>query len=432
MTYQITEAAYSIRLQDVIDVYLTRFATNFIKASTDLATGALNTYLQLSYCAVRDLNDNCVLENTPLQVTHYFGDNIPPSFESFSLDLSSNILSLEFTEEVKIGSLDPTHITLHNSSNVLESSYTLTGGASLSGPFNDGLVRLLLSRTDSANIKSIEYLATSEANTYISLTENTISDVAGNRVLPHNPTRVYTFTGDTSPPMLLRFDVDFQASQGILSLTFDEPVVTASFDVTRVAVQDKQSNPNVTWAVTGGYLSNENGMVMNITLTNSDLDQVRSILMSQSTLFITLNNNTVVDLNGSSNVPVSSENALEITFNYNPLVLSSFTIDMTQQILMLTFSESVNQSSLDIIHLTIQNSNAFPTELHTLQGAIGLLDENGRTMTVYFTIMDFNAIQSHTRLATQANNSFLSASELLIRSNNTGDPLTQINANNAI
>ena len=432
-SYQITDAVYSISLQDVIDVYLTRFATNFIKASTDLATGAFNTFLQLSYCAVRDLNDNCILENTPLQVTHHFSDNIQPSFQSFSLNLSSNILSLEFTEEVKIGSLDPTHITLHNSSNMSESSYTLTGGASLSGPFNDGLVRLLLSHIDSANIKSKEYLATSEANTYISLTENTISDIAGNPVLPHHLSdfnRVSTFTGDTAPPMLLRFDI--QISQGILSLTFDEPVVAASFDVTRIAVQDKQSNPNITWTLTGGYLSNENGVVMNITLTNSDLDQIRSILVSQSTLFITLNNNAVVDLNGSSNVPVSSETALEITFNYNPLVLSYFTIDMTRQILVLNFSESVNRSSLDIIHLTIQNSNAFPTELHTLQGAVAFLNENGRAMTVYFTVRDFNAIQSQTRLATQANNSFLSASELLIRSNITGDTLTQINANNAI
>ena len=87
------------------------------------------------------------------------------------------------------------------------------------------VLRLQLSNSDLNELKARSRLATSEADSYLSLTERAFTDVFGNRivaVLSSNASSVLNYTEDSSPPQLMSFNVDL--NQGQIVFRFSETV----------------------------------------------------------------------------------------------------------------------------------------------------------------------------------------------------------------
>ncbi len=72
------------------------------------------------------------------------------------------------------------------------------------------ILLLRMTNADLNQVKRRSRLATEEANTYVSMTENAASDTAGNLAVPvvsENATRVSNYTAESTPPQLLTYDM---------------------------------------------------------------------------------------------------------------------------------------------------------------------------------------------------------------------------------
>ena len=115
-----------------------------------------------------------------LQVSEFVPDVTLPSLQRFGLNLTTDTLTLYFSEAVDVSTLDSTQITLHSMQN--SSSVTLFGGfsPSLDGP----IVQIIIPTPELNIIKLNEDFATSAQNIFLSLTSATIMDTDGNDVIP--------------------------------------------------------------------------------------------------------------------------------------------------------------------------------------------------------------------------------------------------------
>lgn len=234
---------------------------NEIKRLRSLATSQSTTFLQISDLTIRDTSDNMVVAtNLSLLVVNYTADTTAPRLVSFSVDLSTDIVSFTFDETVNAATLDPTQLTFLSSpvSDPEEevTNYTLTGGEKLS---KDGTVLMLrLSFTDRNEIKRLTDLATSSDDLYASINESFVRDMNNNLVAGINttdPLQVDVFTPDETEPTLLRFELNMDTR--LLTLFFSETVNVSTLNI---SVLTFQSTPALMEGVTE-YHTLETGML---------------------------------------------------------------------------------------------------------------------------------------------------------------------------
>ena len=94
----------------------------------------------------------------------------------------------------------------------------------LATSLSNTVLRLQLSNSD---LKARFHLATSEADSYLSLTETAFTDVFGNHITAvpsSNASSVSNYTEDSSPPQLMSFNVDLNQGQIAIVFRFSETV----------------------------------------------------------------------------------------------------------------------------------------------------------------------------------------------------------------
>ena len=94
-------------------------------------------------------------------------------------------------------------------------------------------------------------------------------------------------------------------------------------------------------------------------------------------------------------------------------VLLSFDLDINNGVLRLTFSESVNSSSINSTQLTLQSSSvtSMLTSMYTLMddSSVPVIEESDGVVLVFtLTDVDLNNIKQIVSLATNENNTFIS------------------------
>ena len=232
-TYSLTNGSVISVEQATVEVQLTDFDLDNIKAILDLATNADNTFITIEEAAILDTSDNPVLALEALEaiaVTGITPDATRPELIGFDLDLDSSSLTITFSETVLPTSVTPSAITVQG----LESLELTAGNRSYfftltnlinTTSLSNTVLRLQLSNSDLNELKARSRLVTSEADSYLSLTERAFTDVFGNPVVPvlsSNASSVSNYTEDSSPPQLMSFNVDL--NQGQIVFRFSETV----------------------------------------------------------------------------------------------------------------------------------------------------------------------------------------------------------------
>lgn len=213
---------------------------NNIKRETELEN---NAFLSIASLTVVDMKTNPAQEILccNLSVGNFTPDFASPFLVAFDLDLTAETLTLYFSETVNVGTFNETGITLVDlDSNAM---YSLTNASVEHG--DEPFVTVNLTWVDLNAIKQIVTLATSEDNTMISLTNNTIQDMNGNvltsiGLLQAMP--VSNFTRDEVKPVLEAFDLDMDAST--LTLYFSETINTLSQHLGYITIQDGVNRTN--------------------------------------------------------------------------------------------------------------------------------------------------------------------------------------------
>ena len=186
---------------------------NLIKQDINFATNISNVFYSFTEYFLLDMADNPVIpvnNSNPFTFTVFISDNIPPTLDSFFIDLNSGTLSLTFSETVNTITVFSCTISLFNpnfSTTLTLSNYSIYA-------LNDSpQVRFNLSKTDLNSFKSslIE-------TTYVSLFVDNckIRDMSNNILIPISrgnaliSTHIYP---DITSPQLLSFNLNLNNSQ---------------------------------------------------------------------------------------------------------------------------------------------------------------------------------------------------------------------------
>ena len=420
----------------MIEIALSARDLNAIKAFTDLATSASDTYIIATQYTVRDMNNNPlsdISDDSALQVlsTGYTRDSTFPRLNTFELNLSTEQLILVFSETVQATSLDPTQITLQsriNSATAGTRIVRLTGGTTPQE--NSRTIVLQLSEDDANTIKRYTDIATSRVDTFLSLTANAVQDPVGNRVVAiadNDARQVGIVTEDSIQPRFQSFGLNLD--QRLLMLTFDETVDVSTFSITSVTLQDRQTRP--TQLVTLGALSSiesPDGTEVIIRLSNDDFNLLSStfpLATMETNTFISLEAGTVDDTNGNPSIEIPPSSALQITShvedNTRPS-LDSFDLDLDNGVLTLIFNESVNITSFDMTQLTLQSDRSGPSSTYTIIGGVPT-QRLSTTIDLSLLVSDLNAIKALPGLASLRSNTYLSITSATIKDMNDNNVL---------
>uniref|UniRef100_A0A1X7SG78 Uncharacterized protein n=1 Tax=Amphimedon queenslandica TaxID=400682 RepID=A0A1X7SG78_AMPQE len=288
-------------LKTSIQVYLTDSDVREIRLISTLALGASSTYISLLSGAFEDIAGNPVNATTTRFLVDTFPpDTTPPVLTSFTINMNEGTLTLTFDEVVSISSVDPLFITFHNNENetLVTSSYQLTGGDPSNE--NNDVITLTFSAIDFDKLKSLDSLATSINDTFISITSDFVTDLSSVQVAAVDRQKASNYTPDSINPFLVSYTLNL--TSGSLVMEFSEYVNTSTFMPQQVTILNEPvfiSPTRVHRTLTGGtQVPSEDLRIIELMLNDNDLNFIKEDLTFATSInntYITLTASTVLD-----------------------------------------------------------------------------------------------------------------------------------------
>ena len=404
----------------VITISLGPDDLNSLKLQTGLATNANNTFISFPNETIADMNGNlveAVPQTLPLQVDPFHADFVPPTLVRFDLNLTSETISLTYSEVVNASSIDITQFTLTAGPSSAFINRTLTVGANGSFAITaDGTeVTIFLGSNDLNEIKRISNLATSVNDAYLVFTSDAIRDMNSNPVISRpatNPIRIGLYSQDTINPVLSAFNID--VNQGLLTLEFSETVNSASLDVSRITLHsDPNGQANQSFTLTNSSLTmTSDGTRIVINISRSNLNSIKfltDLAQSPVSTYLSIDSGAIRDMNFNPVLPISEFDSIPVSTYISDEtgpVLESFELNLDAEVLTLNFDETVDISSLIPMFITIQSSLTSPRTLYNLsEGEV--LHDNSPRVQIQLDFHDLNQLKLDTDLATAFNNTFI-------------------------
>lgn len=383
-----------------------------------------STYLSAHAGAVEDVSGSPLLPidiANAVQASHISVDLIPPSLNSFSLDLNIGVLSLNFSEVVAPSTLNISLIYLQSSSSSSIMSQTIENSGIISTSNSTIVIQISLSELNAIKVET--ELGTQIADTYISFKRGLIQDLNQNLafgIASSDALRASMYLPDITPPYIVGFDLDMNV--GLLLITFTEPVDHSSFDQHQIEIQSSTSQPTSVvrlGKVTGPQFtdSSKDSPILIVPLLRSDLFELQrtEVASSLQTTFLALHSSVIADMNGNNVVAVSNSNALGVTTfieDASSPMIESFILDYTLEHLQLIFSEVVDLSTFLVNDFILQNKHYLDSDTLTFSltsnSTLLAMDFDGNVVDIEIGAEDFNAIKSFDNFATNLTNTFLS------------------------
>ena len=364
--YQLTGGIVESDNNYIITATLTTTDLNQLKINHELATSINNTYLSLTQFAVQDICGNNITSLPPdnaIQADYVINDNIQPKLMAFDLNMNIGTLTLFFSEAVNVSTLNISMITIQNTPTSPVLSYTLTGGDYDESP--TAVVVITLTDIDLNTLKKLTDLAITDDTTYISLPSESIRDIASDlpvcEIPPTDAQMVRVYTLDSTPPVLSSFDFNID---GDMIFCFDETVMADSLNPTAITLVDGPMG-NVSYNITGGLIPTEDSTKLILTLSNNDRNNIKRIVdlaISNDTTYISFTSGFIKDMNSNYINSINTSYPLQVS-NYTddttPPQLDSFSLDMDSSLLYLTFTETIDASSVDITQFILQEDTYY-------------------------------------------------------------------------
>ena len=415
-----------------ITINITTEDLNEIKVRDELAVSLNTSYIRVTRNVAADMAGNLLaLPPVPLQVDTITLDTSSPTLIVFGLDMNNGTIRLEFNEPVNISTINFTEITLQQDPTGIV-LYVLTGGMLLSVE-NDEVVQFQLLENDLNELKRLQ-IGSSQVTSYITFTSEMILDVAGNQVVPVTGRGAADYITDFTPPELIQFDLNLTSET--LDLEFSETVRAMSLDITYITLQNAQTMPSHTLTRVSSTNSSD-GTLITVNLGRDDLNVIKlltNLATSEDDTYLSYASATIEDMFGNNVVNRSELMPLQVT-NFTgdsiPPELEAFTLDLTNETLTLSFSESVNSSTFDPSAITIQGSQTLAAGTSFVTLTDGITGDNNFILEVMLLTADLNELKRLLDLATSRSNTFISITSDLIRDMN-GNAVVSIMNNTAL
>ena len=402
----------------VLVVYLLDDDTNYIKRFTNLATNESNTFISFSNLTLTDMNGNPVTSipaHNGSQVAEFTPDMTSPYLVYFEFNLTSEELYLVFDETVNINSFSATSLTLTSGPGENATTYELTGGEIIADQ-NDTTFSLILTTSDLNEIKKLEDLATSSANTFLLFDAALLTDMNNNYVTPilNESRQTSVFTPDMVEPQLLSYHLDLDV--GLLHLSFSETVRVSTLHPPSFTLQNLNDSSNVSYTLMNGSSLSSNGPEVTLIIHTLDLNNIKRLSMLATGVedtFLMIESTAIDDMNANNVTEIVSSDAQQaanFTEDSTSPTLVSFDLDLDTHILWLTFDETVNVSSLEAVNIALVNADTAEnvTSIHPLSTSDVLPDSmDDPVVPILLSRIDSNEVKRLTDLATNENNTFL-------------------------
>ena len=423
--YTLTSGSVASPDGPVITVNISKADLDQLKLNTDLATEVNNTQIEIIppptivSAGIRDMARNGIVQKR-LTATRVIPDAVNPELVSFAVDLTTETLTLSFSEPVNASSLVVSAITLqsdrqsthHHTLSPL--SYTSSG---------NGLTLVIrLAQTDLNALKLNESLVVGQNTTYLSMTSTVVKDMNSNpavAIRPENSLQATSFQNDTIRPRLLSYELDMNTARMVLH--FSETVDTSTLDITGITLQSSSdlATASAFRLRQRNLLSSADGTSVHLRIGQADLDELtaREIALSARTAFVLISNSTIRDMNNRAVLErISSLDALQIaesnfTIDSTRPSLLAYHLDLDADSLTLTFDESVRAQTINTTGITFQNAqnSSSANESFTLTAASTAPTQNSPVITISLGESDLNKLKQLDFLATRSGNTFLVA-----------------------
>ena len=338
---------------------------NEIKSLTCLATMQANTYISFGSTFIRDMNQNYInpiLVSFALRSDSFTPDSTSPQLLSFSLNLNIGTLMLQFDETVNASSLLVSRLILSNTSfNIFEQQFVVLTGASFYVIDSTEII-IFLKSSHLDSLKLNRYFATHQNDTFLSIYTFSIWDMSSNYVTA-NTLLVDKLTPDTTSPKLTLWYPDMD--RFTITLVFNEPIESDSIMANSISFQSELVfNTNTTdyFTLTGGSTSSPDGKMIIIDIKITDLNAIKGkplLLSFINSSYITFTSFLCRDIWGNQVVEVSKNMSIVASIfirdTVNPRLIS-WSLDMDRGIFNLTFSETMNISSVYFPGIGLQST----------------------------------------------------------------------------
>ena len=410
-------------------VNLSETDQNALKQSLSLAISNSSTYISIRDGVAQDLSNNLahpILIADALPVAVFTADNTRPALRSFDFNVNTSVITLVFSETINISSFDPTGIVIQNSRSLApNASYRLTGGntTSINGP----IVRLTLSDADQNAIKALRFLAVSANSTFITVDSRVVQDINRNilqSILGSQALAVTGYNLDTIEPRLVRWALNHNEER--ITLYFDETVIISTLEITNITLVDGNVTSVINFTLSSDSKTQSlDGAVINIDLSLSDHNEIKRLPLctSPSDCFLTILPASVQDAEGRELVGIFVENALPVfnfTFDTTSVHLQEFSsFDLSTGVISLSFSETVNTSSIIYANITLLELFETPVRRYSLTS--GTASGDSHIVNITLSPTDLGAIKSDPYLCTRRGNCYISIGGRAVRDMN-GQP----------
>jgi len=399
---------------------------NAIKRQPPLGTSTNTSFITFSRFEIADMSGNQVmpiLNGDAFPAFQLIPDTTSPALISFSLNMATGNMILQFSEVVNPNNLLINQFTLYDSISGLGAYHTLQS-AHYSLAYSD-LITLHISNADLNAIKLIPSLARSANSSCLAISPSAITDMRSNSVtaIPNSNGLLLAasaYVTDNVPPLLGSFDLNM--NNLMLTLSFSESVNTSTLVDASLSISSSPSPTAYVLSLFGGETNSVNSAIVVVSLSAKDgnaLKRMLGLAKNISTTYISFTAGAIKDMFGNSIAAVSLPGAIEAS-QYVPhttdpwLVAYSFDANLGQ--LQLTFSETVNASSFDPTQLTILGAN-FQGPQYTLTGMSNVLSAaaDSTVLTVQLLSFDLNAIKAIRSVAKSLFSTYLSVTTGLLR-----------------
>lgn len=427
-----------------IRIALDKSDMDAIKNIPLLANNKAHTHISFSAGAFTDVDDNLLVgiaHTSAKEAGNWVVDSTPPELFSFSLNMNSNTLTLNFNEPVDDSIVDFSAISIQSKESINDAAgatkVTLAGVQSKTRSDDGMVITLVLKDTDINKKTKDAGLAISDGTTFISMTDTFINDMAGVDVKPIADTTAQQtpnggHTPDSTRPELNSWDLDMDNAK--LTLHFLETMEISSLNVDQIKLQasatvDETSvNGDVPTQVQlngAAVVSNsEDGLDVVIQLTNNEMNELKrkNIGRTSATSWLEILEGGIADMNTKKVVPrvnlggsAMAVDGAEFRPDVSPPTLDSFEFSMATGIVILSFSETVKASTVKVAQDFVLSSgaaNSLNFESYSLgtdvTGHTYTTSSDGPVITLQLATKDLNAIKALSNLATSAGNCHLS------------------------
>jgi len=400
---------------------------NAMKAVTELATEVENSLLSMKAATVKDMAGNA---NEPLE---YFKpsavekDGIPPTLATMVLDMNLGMILLGFSETVNATSLATSNVTVQSSPTSPSARLTLSGGT-VSSAYSH-MVNITLTTADMNRLKADRSLATGLNDSFVTLAKDAVKDMSGNSIkaMIHG-VKATKVIEDTTRPVLSAASMNMDA--GKLRLTFQETVDAGSLSAKLLTLRGAASSSSTFLNLTGGESKALSLTALEVSLTEGDLNAVKKdtkLCVSNQTCFVEVKSGSVTDMNRNTIAAVDASSAViaaPVTPDKTNPKLKTYELDMNNQKIQFTFSETMDASTLSGLQIQLHDSSTPSSTLKLTGGVASVKDST--VLTLQLRKVDFDELQKKEGLATGKSNTFLTLSPKA-----TSKSLTDMNKNTA-